>query len=163
VIKLMKDKVQWQREMVSRSWEWDPATNTYVPSRNQEALDAQYVVQALEAPTQAEMAAAVSESPLLQQLAEKYMEKASIKEYAYPVVMDAANRNLAQIYLQERPGPDSLRDLARQIFEAVQHLHSRKLMHGDLKVRAHRPCYCNLSATTTTHQQRGGGANQTKY
>ena len=48
--------------------------------------------------------------------------------------MDAANRNLAQIYLQERPGPDALRDLARQIFEAVQHLHSRKLMHGDLKV-----------------------------
>ena len=80
------------------------------------------------------MAAAVSESLLLQQLAEKYMEQASIKEYAYPVVMDAANRNLAQIYLQERPGPEGLRDLARQIFDAVQHLHSRKLMHGDLKV-----------------------------
>ena len=151
VIKLMKDEVQWQREMESRSWEWDPATNTYVPSHNQqEALGAQYVVQALEAPTQAEMAAAVSESPLLQQLAEKYMEQASIKEYAYPVVMDAANRNLAQIYLQERPGLDSLRDLARQIFEAVQHLHSRKLMHGDLKVRAPPLlCYCSAASPAT--------------
>jgi len=163
VIKLMKDKVQWQREMESRSWEWDQGADKYVPSRNQEALDAQYVVQALDASTQAEMAAAVSESLLLEQLAKRYLEQASIKEYAYPVVMDAANRNLAQIYLQERPGPGGLRDMARQIFEAVQHLHSRKLMHGDLKVSAHRPCYCNLSATTTTHQQRGGGANQTKY
>ena len=84
VIKLMKDKVQWQREMESRSWGWDPATNTYVPSRNQEALDAQYVVQALDASTQAEMAAAVSESLLLEQLAKRYLEQASIKEYPNP-------------------------------------------------------------------------------
>ena len=99
-------------------------------------------MQALDAPTQAEMTTAVSESRILQDLASKYMENASIEEYAYPVVMDAANRNLAQIYLQERPGPDALRDLVRQIFVAVQHLHSRKLMHGDLKVRA--PCSCAL-------------------
>ena len=79
------------------------------------------------------------------------MEKASIEEYAYPVVMDAANRNLAQIYMQERPGPDSLRDMARQIFEAVQHLHLRKLMHGDLKVRAPRPCYYHATATPQPH------------
>ena len=147
----MKDKVQWQREMESRSWEWDPATDTYVPSRNKEALDAQYVVQALEAPTQAEMAAAVSESLLLQQLAMEYLEKASIKVYAYPVVTDAANRHLAQIYLQERPGPDSLRDMARQIFEAVQHLHSRKLMHGDLKVREDRSQHAIYTATPQAH------------
>jgi hypothetical protein len=148
VIKLMKDKVQWQREMESRRWKLDSATNRYVPSQNEVSLDAQYVVQALDAPTQAEMATAVSYSLLLQQLAEKYMEKASIKEYAYPVVMDAANRNLAQIYLQERPGPEVLRDLARQIFEAVQHLHSRKLMHGDLKVRAPPMLLQSLCAST---------------
>ena len=135
VIKLMKDKVQWQREMTSRNWKWDPATNKYMLSQNNVTLDPQYVVQALDAPTQAEVATAVSESRILQDLAEKYMGKVSIKEYVYPVVMDAANRNLAQIYLQERPGLDALRVLARQIFEAVQHLHSRKLMHGDLKVR----------------------------
>ena len=154
VIKLMKDKVQWQREMESRSWEWNAADKKYVPSQNEEPLDAQYVVQALDAPTQAVMAAAVSESQLLQQLAEKYMDNASIKEYAYPVVMDAANRNLAQIYLQERPGHDSLRDLARQIFEAVQHLHSRKakLMHGDLKVRA--PPLLDCSATSVCQHTR---------
>ena len=151
----MKDKVQWQREMESRSWEWNAAGKKYVPSHSEAPLDAQYVVQALDSPTQAEMAAAVSKSLLLQQLAEKYMEKASIKEYAYPVVMDAANRNLAQIYLQERPGLDGLRVLARQIFEAVQHLHSRKakLMHGDLKVRAHCPCYslCQHLCHTSVH------------
>ena len=62
--------------------------------------------------------------------------------------MDAANRNLAQIYLQERPGLDSLRDMARQIFEAVQHLHSGKLMHGDLKVRAPPMLLQSLCAST---------------
>ena len=81
VIKLMKDKVQWQREMTSRSWHWDRATDKYMPSQNTMMLDPQYVVQALDAPTQAEMTDAVRESHILQDLAKKYMEKASIKEY----------------------------------------------------------------------------------
>jgi serine/threonine protein kinase len=68
--------------------------------------------------------------------------------------MDAANRNLAQIYLQERPGLDTLRDMARQIFEAVQHLHSRKLMHGDLKVRAPHPPMLPQPHHTAHHHMR---------
>ena len=81
VIKLMRDEVQWRREMTSRSWERNTATDKYMPSQNKVTLDPQYAVQALDAPTQAEMTDAVRESHILQDLAKKYMEKASIKEY----------------------------------------------------------------------------------
>ena len=163
VIKLMNDKVQWHREMTSRNWDWDAVADKYMPSQNNEPLDAQYVVQALDAPTQAEITNAVSESRILQDLASKYMEKASIKEYAYPVVMDAANRNLAQIYLQERPGPDALRVMARQIFEAVQHLHSRKLMHGDLKVRRYASLCRNHVSLAHTHPANTNSTDDCGY
>ena len=77
--------------------------------------------------------------------------------------MDAANRNLAQIYLQERPGPDALRDLARQIFEAVQHLHSRKLMHGDLKVRRYSPHCRNHVSLARTHSANTNSTDDCGY
>jgi serine/threonine protein kinase len=48
--------------------------------------------------------------------------------------MDAADRNLNQIYVQEQPDLSGLRTILTQVFEAVAHLHEKELMHGDLKL-----------------------------
>eukprot|EP00588_Corethron_pennatum_P035410 CAMPEP_0194348274 /NCGR_PEP_ID=MMETSP0171-20130528/106445_1 /TAXON_ID=218684 /ORGANISM="Corethron pennatum, Strain L29A3" /LENGTH=1321 /DNA_ID=CAMNT_0039115603 /DNA_START=354 /DNA_END=4320 /DNA_ORIENTATION=- len=50
------------------------------------------------------------------------------------IFMEAADRNLQQIYLQERPDLNGVRVLLTQAFEAVAHLHERNIMHGDLKM-----------------------------
>ena len=57
-----------------------------------------------------------------------------IAQFRYPIVMDAANRNLMQIYLQERPDINLVRTIMQQVFRAVTHLHSKELIHGDLKL-----------------------------
>ena len=48
--------------------------------------------------------------------------------------MDAADRNLHQIFLQERPDLNTVRNILTEVFEAVAHLHDKGLMHGDLKL-----------------------------
>ena len=48
--------------------------------------------------------------------------------------MDAADRNLHQIFLQERPDLNTVRTILTQVFEAVAHLHAKQVMHGDLKL-----------------------------
>ena len=50
------------------------------------------------------------------------------------IVMDAANRNLFQIYQSERPDLNKVRMLMQQVMECVQHLHEKGLVHGDIKM-----------------------------
>ena len=52
----------------------------------------------------------------------------------HAIIMDAADRNLNQIYVQEQPDLSGLRTILSQVFEAVAHLHEKELMHGDLKL-----------------------------
>ena len=85
--------------MESRNLEWDQGSDT--------TLDTRYVVQALKAPTQAEMAAAVSKIRLLEKLG------------THSIIVDAADRNPHQIYLQERPDTNAVRTILKQVFEAV--------------------------------------------
>jgi serine/threonine protein kinase len=69
----------------------------------------------------------------LRTIVEKFLD--GIEPGKYAIVMDAADRNLLQIYYQEQPKIDAVRVLLRQVFEAVQHLHGKNLMHGDLKIK----------------------------
>merc|ERR1719324_1120034 len=48
--------------------------------------------------------------------------------------MDAADRNLFQIYQSERPDLNKVRVLMRETMECVQHLHEKGLVHGDIKM-----------------------------
>lgn len=47
--------------------------------------------------------------------------------------MDAAQRNLMVVLLQERPTIADVRQLFLEIVRCVQHLHGVGLIHGDLK------------------------------
>ena len=119
VIKLMQNRTQWQREKDARA---------------ENKLDNKFVVQALEGPTEADIANAVSagEGGL------KYVKDTFLSEQmelgTYAIIMDAADRNLHQIFHQERPDINSIRPILQQVFEAVRHLHEHSLMHGDLKL-----------------------------
>eukprot|EP00984_Skeletonema_dohrnii_P021419 scaffold10694_cov66-Skeletonema_dohrnii-CCMP3373.AAC.2 len=119
VIKLMQEKVQWERER---------------NARNEFVLSPKYVVSALlNIPSDTEIAKAVREGDVsLNVIVEKFLK--DIKLGKYVIVMDAADRNLHQIFFQEQPKIDAVRYILRQVFEAVKHLHEEKLMHGDIKM-----------------------------
>ena len=51
----------------------------------------------------------------------------------FGVVMPCGDRNLAAIYMHERPPLNACRSLMEEIFKAVGELHSRGVVHGDLK------------------------------
>eukprot|EP00947_MAST-08B_sp_MAST-8B-sp1_P005922 g5922.t1 len=48
--------------------------------------------------------------------------------------MEAGERNLSAIYLHEKPDLHTIRSMFSQLFEAVDYLHSKNIMHGDLKL-----------------------------
>ncbi|GMI21472.1 hypothetical protein TeGR_g6503, partial [Tetraparma gracilis] len=52
----------------------------------------------------------------------------------YAVLMPAADRNLDTIFRSERPDINAIRHLVQTIASAVGHLHSKNLIHGDLKL-----------------------------
>ena len=108
VIKIFNNEEQWRNEK---------------KARDELELDAQFVVQTIEAPGDDEFAKALGETNLF---GEGVGSRA--------IVMDAANRNLFQIYQSERPDLNKVRMLMQQVMECVQHLHEKKLVHGDIKM-----------------------------
>ena len=52
----------------------------------------------------------------------------------FALVMPAADRNLQEIFVKERPDVNTTRVLAQQVAKALDHLHDRGIMHGDLKM-----------------------------
>ncbi|KAF0682704.1 hypothetical protein As57867_025114, partial [Aphanomyces stellatus] len=57
----------------------------------------------------------------------------SMADYPHVVVMPAADRSLDDIYRKERPNESERRNLLQQVAEALQYLHSKELVHGDVK------------------------------
>ena len=108
VIKIFQVEEQWRNEK---------------KARDDQQLDARYVVQTIPAPTDDEFAKALGETNLF---GEGVGSRA--------IVMDAANRNLFQIYQSERPDLNKVRMLMRETMECVQHLHEKGLVHGDIKM-----------------------------
>lgn len=107
----MRSKEHWERECNARKLH---------------KLSPKYVVSALSnIPSENDIAVAVENgSGGLDVIKEKYLKDIEIGKYA--IVMGAADRNLHQIFFQEQPKIDAVRDM----FEAVKHLHEKKLMHG---------------------------------
>eukprot|EP00577_Skeletonema_sp_RCC1716_P003979 CAMPEP_0113435840 /NCGR_PEP_ID=MMETSP0013_2-20120614/36498_1 /TAXON_ID=2843 ORGANISM="Skeletonema costatum, Strain 1716" /NCGR_SAMPLE_ID=MMETSP0013_2 /ASSEMBLY_ACC=CAM_ASM_000158 /LENGTH=1647 /DNA_ID=CAMNT_0000326257 /DNA_START=200 /DNA_END=5140 /DNA_ORIENTATION=+ /assembly_acc=CAM_ASM_000158 len=119
VIKLMKNKDHWKRER---------------RAREENNLSPKYVVSALSnVPSEDVIAKAVERGEGgLTTIVTNYLNDITLGKYAF--VMDAAGRNLHQIFFQEQPNIDAVRVILKQVFEAVNHLHEEKLMHGDIKM-----------------------------
>ena len=119
VIKLMQEKTQWERER---------------RARNLNNLNPKYAVSELTSvPTDEEIAKAVAADTGGLSAIKQYLPKA-FNFGTHAIIMDAADRNLNQIYVQEQPDLSGLRTILSQVFEAVAHLHEKELMHGDLKL-----------------------------
>ena len=95
VIKLMQEKEQWERERDARA---------------DNALDSRFVVQQLPGvPSDDEIAAAVlARGGGLGAIAQQYLPE-GISLGTHAIIMDAADRNLHQIFLQERPDLNGVR------------------------------------------------------
>eukprot|EP00984_Skeletonema_dohrnii_P026510 scaffold15874_cov77-Skeletonema_dohrnii-CCMP3373.AAC.5 len=119
VIKLMKSKDHWEREC---------------NARKDHELESKYVVSALpNIPSEEAIANAVRNGEGgLDIIREKYLNGIEVGEHAF--VMDAADRNMSQMFNQEQPTLDTMRAMLREVFEAVQHMHDKNLMHGDIKM-----------------------------
>eukprot|EP00985_Skeletonema_marinoi_P031833 scaffold37823_cov201-Skeletonema_marinoi.AAC.9 len=119
VIKLMKNKDQWVCEC---------------NARKKYELESKYVVSELpNVPSEAAIANAVREGKGgLDTIRENYLNGIEVGEHAF--VMEAGGRNLLQMFYQEQPNIDDVRVILRKVFEAVEHLHKEKLMHGDIKM-----------------------------
>ena len=118
VIKFMQDEQQWRRER---------------DAREGFELESRFVVQALPAPPDDDFQLAIEN---LEGGLHKFVEKhlpPGITLGKRALVMDKADRNLLQIFQQERPGLHAVRSMARQVILDVQHLHQRGLAHGDIK------------------------------
>ncbi|KAH9137615.1 hypothetical protein LEN26_005657 [Aphanomyces euteiches] len=63
----------------------------------------------------------------------KVDDELSMGEYPFVLVMPAADRSLEDVYLKERRSPTYIRFALEEVVLALQHLHSKAIVHGDLK------------------------------
>jgi serine/threonine protein kinase len=105
VFKFMKKEDQFKREL---------------EARDESELDPRYVVNVTKSFNGDTFRAALSSIP-------------ELVEYKYAVLMPSADRNLDTIFRSERPDINKIRALVSDVAKAVEHLHSKELLHGDLK------------------------------
>ena len=58
-----------------------------------------------------------------------------LREYKHAIVMPFADRNLDAIFRSERPDKGDIRFMAKELAEALKHVHSKGLIHGDVKLQ----------------------------
>ncbi|KAF0690117.1 Aste57867_18511 [Aphanomyces stellatus] len=57
----------------------------------------------------------------------------SAADFPFVLVMSAADRSLEDIFLKEKPDDNKIRTMLQDVAMALEHLHSKQVVHGDLK------------------------------
>jgi serine/threonine protein kinase len=57
-----------------------------------------------------------------------------LSQYKYAIVMPCANRTLDAIFRSEKPSDLQIRGIAKDITDAISHLHENGVLHGDVKL-----------------------------
>ncbi|GMI06683.1 hypothetical protein TrLO_g609 [Triparma laevis f. longispina] len=63
----------------------------------------------------------------------KYIDS-SLAKFKFAIVLPSAGRNLESMFRFERPSKEEIRNHAKHTALAIQHLHSAKVVHGDIKM-----------------------------
>jgi serine/threonine protein kinase len=114
----LQDEQQWQRER---------------DAREKLKLDSRFVIQTLPAPSDDEFKSAVENlEGGLQGFVKEYLPEGTTLGHRV-IVMEKADRNLLQIFQQERPNLNKIRGYVQEVLEALRHLHSKGLAHLDVK------------------------------
>jgi hypothetical protein len=116
-LKFMQEKDQYERECKQR-----------------EKLDKRYVVGLLQSVTS--VTSVTSETSETAHEEMNWLSKfrdVEMNKYNYCLCMPQAERNLMNIYLQERLTLSDVRKIAEDICRALEHLHDKKIVHCDLK------------------------------
>jgi serine/threonine protein kinase len=125
VLKFMKNKEQFQRE---------------VDSRNIHTLDPKYIVgitESYSADDNSDFDSALESNKKRYAAAFEANSHFYVKdfsEYRYAIVMPCADRNLDAIYRSERPSANEIRAIAKYIADAIDHVHKKGVIHGDVKL-----------------------------
>ena len=112
VIKFMSQRDQWLREL---------------DGRERMDLNPRYVVDVIRCATEMELK---EETIRFATIDNRFLEKRHI----YVMIMPAADRNLDSIFRFERPDLLYVRTMMYDIGMSLNHMHTRGLMHGDLKM-----------------------------
>ena len=131
-IKFMKNEEQWRRERSMRGEKVDGSGKT-ADDDSEKLKQAQYVVRLMVAPSGEEFRKAVETFQL--EASGLAGERIPLHEYKYGIVMPAADRTLDAIYRAERPDLDHVRVLMKDVGEALEYLHEKGIVHGDLKMQ----------------------------
>jgi serine/threonine protein kinase len=124
VLKFMKNKEQFQRE---------------VDSRKNHTLDHNFVVHITEAyssedPGSSFAAALESNKCAATPKSDIHAHVEDLSDYKYAIAMPCADRNLDTIFRSERPSDIRIRGIAKEIADAIAHLHRNEMIHGDVKL-----------------------------
>ena len=119
-IKLMLNKDQYLREISSRE-KTKMSTNFVIGINNRYDGDSNNIL-------------AGKETFLDAVKNNTYLQSKKYNSYKYALVMPCADRNLDGIFRSERPTDIQILEYSTQIAQAIQHLHEKKIIHGDLKL-----------------------------
>ena len=109
VVKFMSDSAQHSQELSTRAKQLDPKFTVAILT-DSEKLEG-----------------------FTEEVADKKWRALKLGNYPYGIVMEVGERNLKAVFLHEKPDIHSIRSMFKQLFECVDHLHSKGIMHGDLK------------------------------
>ena len=126
-LKLMRDKEHFSRELSARGGKGSDDLDDTNADSNGEALDNAYVVPILRVQD------GTKDAAFLHQLALRHLEN-----YPFMFVLEAGDRSLHAIIDHERNLPnwsEEVRRITRDMVHGLSYLHTRGLIHGDIKPR----------------------------
>jgi serine/threonine protein kinase len=113
VLKFMKNEDQYRKEINARQ------TNN---------LNAKFVMNIISGPEEDSNEDIICKS--IQVSNHKHLKRT---QYKFMIVLPAADRNLLDVILKEKPNASQKMMLLKGVAQAIQHLHENRIIHGDIK------------------------------